>query len=291
MRGEDESWFRTKDAATIDHRDTMSVRVSNSAQDMAVKRPYSGAGGEAYSDGEDNAGNRWFPRGRGRQGESFSVEGAAPGAPFSRDTNRAKGRPNLRRSQSTAGGILDHAAVLCCCGPRWSRKYNPVEVHNGSPEAEKDVLRTKGRWQVDADDEYYKPPVWKQIILKVKAQARQANCGGNARAGDWVNYDPQSYEKNFDNGSWRDTSQGVYQENDENEKLGLKERALHTALLQKFASTRSQKLADGEVQVIISSPALSPLPVRSSSKPKDEFVPIWQRRASSPVTLDVRQRS
>jgi len=181
---------------------------------------------------------------------------------------------------------MDQAAVvLCCCGPRWGRKYNTME--GDSP---KDVLRTKGRWEVDGDDEYYKPPVWKQIILKVKAQARQANCGGH-NSGEWVNYDSQSYEKNFDNGSWRDTSRDVYQENDENEKLGLKERALHTALLQKFASTRSQKLADGEVQVIISSPALSPLPVRSTPKPKDGFVPIWQRRATSPVTLDVRQRS
>lgn len=186
---------------------------------------------------------------------------------------------------------MDQAAVLCCCGPRWGRKYNTVENHNGSPEDRTDILRTKGRWEVDADDEYYKPPLWKQIILRVKAQAREANCGNSVRAGEWVNYDPQSYEKNFDNGTWRDSSRDIYQENDENEKLGLKERALHTALLQKFASARSQKLADGEVQSIISDPALSPLPVRTTVKPKDEFVPIWQRRASSPVTLDVRQRS
>jgi len=210
-------------------------------------------------------------------GESFSVEGA---------TARAKGRPNPRRSQST---LLDQAAVvLCCCNPRWGRsKYDAIEGNGNTPE---DVLRTKGRWEVDEDDEFYKPPVWKQIILKVKAQARQANCGGT-NAAEWVNYDSQSYEKNFDDGLWRDTSRNVFQENVVNENLALKERALHTALLTKFASSRPHKLADGGVESIISDPDLSPLPVRSATKPNDDFVPIWQRRASSPVTLDVRQRS
>lgn len=216
-KGEDESWFTTKD-------------------DMAAKRAYTVDA--AFSDGEDS---RWFPRGGRRKGESLAADGA---------TNRAKTRPNVRRSQST---LMDQAVVvLCCCGPRWGRKYDNIEEN--TPEV---VLRTKGRWEVDADDEYYKPPVWKQIILKVKAQAKQANCGNNN--GDWVNYDSQSYQKNFDNGS------DVSRANDANEKLGLKEQA---AL-----------------------PDLSPLPVRASLKPKDDFVPIWQRRASSPVTLDVRQRS
>jgi hypothetical protein len=278
-KGEDESWFRTKDAGTMDHWDTMSVRVSNSAQDAMTKRPFVREE-SGFSDGEDNAGNRWFPRGRGRNGE---VEGVA-GAPFSRlDGNRSKDRPNLHRSQSGAGGRVDGGVVLCCCGPRWGgRKAS----HGGN-----DGLRTKGRWEVDDDDEFYKPPVWKQIIQKVKAQTRQLNSNSIAR-GDWVNYDPQSYEKNFDNGSWRDTSrQKLYDENDENEKLGLKERALHTALLQKLSSNSSQKLANGEVKLIITSPALSPLPVRTTSKSKDEFVPIWQRRATSPISVEVRQRS
>jgi hypothetical protein len=141
-------------------------------------------------------------------------------------------------------------------------------------------LRTKGRWQVDEDDEYYKPPVWKQIMLKVKAQARQANCGTNT--GHWENYDSQSYEKNFDNGE--------FEENNTDEKLGLKERAM----LQTLASTRSLNVSDADFQVLVKSKsnlpptALSPLPVNRS---KDDFVPIWQRRASSPVTLDVRHRA
>ncbi|KAG0562103.1 hypothetical protein M758_9G171700 [Ceratodon purpureus] len=280
-KGEDESWFKAKDAAAMDHRDTMSVRVSNSAQDSMTRRPLTREE-SALSDGEDNAGNRWFARGRGRKGE---VEGEG-GAPFSRlDGNRSKGRPNLQRSQSATRGRDDGGVVLCCCGPRWGgRKASNGEHERG------DVLRTKGRWEVDDDDEFYKPPVWKQIIQKVKAQTRQLNSTSIGR-GEWVNYDPQSYEKNFDNGLWRDTSrQKHYDENDEDEKLGLKERARHTALLQKFASTRSQKQANGEIQLIITSPALSPLPVRTVSKSKDEFVPIWQRRASSPITLDVRQR-
>lgn len=283
-KGEDESWFRTKDAAAMDHRDTMSVRVSNSAQDVTAKRPFAREE-SAFSDGEDNAGNRWFPHGRGRKGEVEGVDGAA-GAPFAHlQANRSRGRPNLQRSQSVAAGRRDRGAALCCCGPRWGGRKAP----SGASSSGNDALRTKGRWEVDDDDEYYKPPVWKQIIQKVKAQTRHLNSSNSIARGEWVNYDAQSYEKNFDNGSWRDTSR--QKQYDEDEKLGLKERALHTALLQKFASSRSQKLADGEVELILTSPSLSPLPVRTISKPKDEFVPIWQRRAASPITLDVRQRT
>ena len=281
-KGEVESWVRAKDAEAMDHRDTVSVRFADSAQDVMAKRPYA-RDEAAFSDGEDNAGNRWYPHGQGRKGEGVG------GAPFSRlDANRSKDRPNLYRSQSAAEGRGDRGVpVFCCCGPRFGGR----KASSGAVEGA-DVLRTKGRWEVDDDDEYYKPPVWKQIIQKVKAQTRHLNSNSTPR-GEWVNYDPQSYEKNFDNGTWRDSSQEInhYVENDENKKLGLKERALHTALLQKFASSRSQKLADGEVQLIVTSPALSPLPVRTIPKSKDEFVPIWQRRAASPIKLDVRHRT
>lgn len=171
--------------------------------------------------------------------------------------------------------IMDQ--VMCCCGPRWGRKYSTMDESSSTSPPE---LRTKGRWQVDEDDEYFKPPVWKQILLKVKAQARQANCGTNS--GHWENYDSQSYKKNFDNGE--------FEENTEfDDKLGLKEQAM----LQTLASTRALNVSDADFQVLVKSKsnppsALSPSPVNRS---KDDFVPIWQRRASSPVTLDVRHRA
>ncbi len=61
----------------------------------------------------------------------------------------------------------------------------------------------------------------------------------SVRAGpEWTNYDAQSYAKNFDNGGWADS---YFDEEDEDEKLGLRETALHTALLQKLYSKRGYK--------------------------------------------------
>lgn len=280
-KGEDESWFRTthKDTDSTAHRDTMSVRVSNSAQ-SASKRPFFVGRRESLSDGEDNSGICWFPRGRSRSGESLSTV----------NVHQFEEEQGVSRSKSTAGSDR----VFCCCGPRWGRKYT-VEVcatdssDDGSPGNES-VLRTKGRWEIDVNEEYYKPPVWKQIIRKVKAQVRQVN---SIPPGVWENYDSQSYEKNFDNGTWRDSSRNNYDADDSDEKLGLNERARHTALLQKFHSNRAQEVP-GDVHW--NSASLSPLPVRSLSKEKidkakEDFVPIWQRRAASPITLDLKQRT
>jgi len=266
----EESWF-----STMNNAETMSVRVSGLEQDNMKSH---------FSEADEKLSSFCcFPRGRAsnRKGDSLSSNLMEAGTPFARlDAETVKGKP---RSRSVGRG------GCCCCGPRRGQKFT-VEVRavdlKGSGAASGGELRTKGRWEIDVNEEYYKPPVWKQIIRKVRAHAKHVQT---SRC-EWVNYDPQSYEKNFDNGGWRDSFAVVSQHYDENDDLGTKERALHTALLQKFASSRSQQCAD---QL---SPISSPLPVRAMSKEeidksKEDFVPIWQRRAATPIKLDLRQRS
>lgn len=263
----------------------IAVRVSNFGQDM-FQRHGSVAGEEVCSDGEEDSSFCCFPRGRStnRKGSALSsnlMDMGGAGAPFARlDTEKLQGRPPRSRLVG---------ASCCCCGPRRPQKFT-VEVRavdvkpKGVP---KGKLRTQGRWEIDVNEEYFKPPIWKQLIRKVRAHAKQVH---SSRC-EWVNYDLQSYEKNFDNGGWRDscTSAGNFDENDE---VGTKERAMHTALLQKFASSRSQQCSNAGLM----SPLPTPIPVRTMSKEdmdknKEDFVPIWQRRAATPIKLDLRQRS
>nr|PNR51616.1 hypothetical protein PHYPA_010803 [Physcomitrium patens] len=75
-----------------------------------------------------------------------------------------------------------------------------------------------------------------------------------------------------------------------NEKPGLKERAMNLSFLQKFASNR---ISHQSLDDLLRSPGLSPKPVRILSKnerdkEKEAFVPIWQRRSTTPIKLDLR---
>jgi len=288
-KGVGEGWFSTTNGEMQYNTDSISVGVSNFTNDTCKRQP----SGEHGSD--DEASICCFPRGRSMsriKGDvlvSNLLDIGGAGTPAF-----AKLNPDESKVRSPRSRPID-TVLCCCCGPSKGLNYTvevrSVDSHNDRISQKQSELRTQGRWEVDMNEEYYKPPVWKQLLRKVKAHARQVH---SSRC-DWENYDLQSYENNFDNGGWRDqigsTCAGQL---DEKEDLGTKERALHTALLQKFASSRSnsQLSADGGSF----SPIFSPLPVRILSKEeidksKEDFVPIWQRRATPPIKLDLRQRS
>jgi hypothetical protein len=125
-----------------------------------------------------------------------------------------------------------------------------VEVRGVGVVQEKELGSSAGRWEVDVnEDDYFKPaPMWKQLVRKMKAQARHVQAAGS-RNESWLNYDPQSYQKNFDNGEFRQQTYYVRHSLDEENyhQHAAKETALHTALLQRIASTRSQQEATTQV--------------------------------------------
>jgi hypothetical protein len=131
-------------------------------------------------------------------------------------------------------------------------------------------------------------PMWKQLMKKLCAQAKRWHMQlQSVRAGpEWTNYDAQSYAKNFDNGGWADS---YFDEEDEDEdKLGLRETALHTALLQKLYSKRGYKTSStaasdsaAAAPVLRRAASVPVIPIRPYRGNKD-FVPIWERRQTQP---------
>jgi hypothetical protein len=141
-----------------------------------------------------------------------------------------------------------------------------------------------GQWPgtSEIENELFKPaPMWKQLLKKLRAQAKQHVHPVPAR--EWTNYDVQSYAMNFDNGSWRDSNfSSLYFDEDEElqrMKLALRETALHTALLQKFHSTRYDSSAVAAALVRADSVPVNPI---RPYHPKKDFVPLWQRRHVQP---------
>jgi hypothetical protein len=155
----------------------------------------------------------------------------------------------------------------------------------------------------------FKPaPMWKRMLKKLCANAkRHMIIVHPVSAREWTNYDAQSYAKNFDNGErWRDDqtdsnssssssssssffSMQSEEDSEEQEQLrhelGLRETALHTALLQKFHSTRydSSSAAAAAIDSFRATGASSmPVnPVRPY-QPRQDIVPLWQRRNVRP---------
>ncbi len=159
----------------------------------------------------------------------------------------------------------------------------------------------------------FKPaPMWKRMLKKLCANAkRHMIIVHPVSAREWTNYDAQSYAKNFDNGErWRDDqtdsnsssssssssssffSMQSEEDSEEQEQLrhelGLRETALHTALLQKFHSTRydSSSAAAAAAAAIDSFRATgaSSVPVNPVRpyQPRQNIVPLWQRRNVRP---------
>ncbi len=317
---EEEAWFqeqqqeRKSSCVNAAACEPISIRVSKPTQQQQPQQVMSmfgrqssaisvgGGVGEAEEEEDDGGAGQsicCFPlwRGRYNQRKPDSFDGVQPGSTFSRlDTE------SLR---SLGWRSLD-AAALCCCGCcGWPRRRSGkwvVEVRGMQEVVKKahgsdDRLRTAGRWEVDVNDEYFKPPpMWKQLVRKVKAQVvRHHHVHGASSRSDWLNYDPQSYEKNFDNGEFRQQQfyapRSLQDENDDDH--GAREAALHTALLQRLASSRSQSQQGTTTTTTSSLPSPAP-PVKlckskeEFEKAKEDFVPIWQRRAATtPMKLDL----
>jgi hypothetical protein len=234
----------------------ISIRVSQATQQQQQQQELftvfgrknsevSGVG-DMGGDGEeyDDAGKTFccFPSSRGRR--------------YSRRKAVAYGMEEPQESPSDPNkGLrpLKSLWALCsCCGSaRTSSMKWVVEVRGVGVVQEKELGSSAGRWEMDVnEDDYFKPaPMWKQLVRKMKAQARHVQAAGS-RNESWLNYDPQSYQKNFDNGEFRQQTYYVRhsldEENSDNQHAA-KEAALHTALLQKIASTRSQREANTQV--------------------------------------------
>ncbi|KAH8941884.1 hypothetical protein BDL97_14G068900 [Sphagnum fallax] len=154
----------------------------------------------------------------------------------------------------------------------------------------------------------FKPaPMWKRMLKKLCANAKQHMIIVHpVSAREWTNYDAQSYAKNFDNGErWRDDqtdsnsssssssffSMQSEEDSEEQEQLrhelGLRETALHTALLQKFHSTRYDSSSTAAAAAAIDSfraTGASSMPVNPVRpyQPRQDIVPLWQRRNVRP---------
>uniref|UniRef100_A9RX13 Uncharacterized protein n=1 Tax=Physcomitrium patens TaxID=3218 RepID=A9RX13_PHYPA len=265
--------------------DSFSIRVSNNAQEN-FKRPPTVAAGEPDIDWEDvNTGCCFFRR-RSIRHEVFSGGPNSAGTPFARlgtedpESTKVKSK-DLFRSSSIG------AVIFCCCAPRERANYT-VAVRSV------DATKQDKTWTVDVNEEYSKPPYWKRLIRKLKAQAHGRPGGHHHSRCEWLNYDLQNYQMNFDDGCWREicVSSGHA---DESDGPAERARAMHSAFLQKYCASRTLRDSQGSPRSPMNScGGLSPLPVKMLSKEELEkskkgFVPIWQRRQGAPpIKLDLR---
>jgi hypothetical protein len=186
-------------------------------------------------------------------GKTFCCFPSSRGRRYSRRKAGAYGMEEPQESPIDPNkGVKSLLALCSCCGStRTSSRKWVVEVRGVGVVQEKELGSSAGRWEVDVnEDDYFKPaPMWKQLVRKMKAQARHVQAAGS-RNESWLNYDPQSYQKNFDNGEFRQQTYHVRHSLDEensDHQHAAKEMALHTALLQRIASTRSQHEATTQV--------------------------------------------
>lgn len=254
--------------------------VSIKAQEVVKHQPTMG---EVESDGEEEYTGCCLFRSRSL---SRRLKGAAYSRLESDEPDGAvkassKAKVNLQRSRSIC------AEFFCCCGPRVQTSYTTVEVRSVDGAAKQDR-----KWEVDVNEEQYKPPYWKQLARKLTSHGHVRR---HSRGSDWLSYDPYTYQMNFDDGCRRENCVS-YLFTDEKGDADTRARAMHAALLKKFAADRALKQGIGSPGSPMS-PILSPLPVKMLSKEEIEkskqgFVPIWQRRQGAPpIKLDLRQRS
>lgn len=281
LNGVEASWFGGVDGEDAARRskESISVRISNKASEV-LKRQGAMAAGEGESDGEDESGPCCFFRGRTMSRRLYSSGSDLKGGPFARlsagDPQSTKAKIKYQRSRSVC------ATMFFCCGPaREQSQYTTVEVRAV------DAAKQDRKWEVDVNEDYSKPPYWKQLVRKVRSQCRPR---GHKAGSEWLNYDAHSYQMNFDDGCWRESSFLYANENDDSVSRA---RTMQAALVKKFAASRKAEENPGSPV----SPCLSPLPVKMMSKEEIErskkgFVPIWQRRQGAPpIKLDLRQRS
>ncbi|KAG0601036.1 hypothetical protein M758_11G079300 [Ceratodon purpureus] len=218
-KGEDGSWLRN---ATEERKglDSISVRISSMEVKGAFKRQQSG--GE--SDGEDYIG--CFPRGRKVYSDSANLKGA----PFARlDAHQD--------AESVRARVL--GAICCCCGqPGYSGEGEDAGLQKSGGGSKQEAVGSR-RWDdVDLSGGCCKAPYWKQLARRAKAHVHVRQAPHPSR-GDWLNYDPHSYQMNFDDGCRReDGVSSLYI--DENDDPASRERAMQSALLKKFAASRAQ---------------------------------------------------
>ena len=283
LKGEDESWYGSGEGEEERTRkSSISVRISTKAQEL-LKRASSG---EGEIDGDDEYSGCCGFRARSTTRRLSAGGLDLKGGPFTRlsaeDPESAKAKIKYQRSRSVC------ATIFFCCGTREQagHHYTTVEVHAV------DAAKQDRKWEVDVnEDEYAKPPYWKQLVRKVRSQCRPRQ---HKSGPEWLNYDAHSYQMNFDDGCWRENcSSFLY--TDEKDDSATRARAMQAALFKKFASGRA--LHSDTAPNSPMSPVMSPLPVKMMTKEeieksKEGFVPIWQRRQGAPpIKLDLRQRS
>lgn len=243
------------------------------------------AAGETESDGEEEYSGCCLFRSRsmsrrGMKGASYSrLESDDPEG----DATKAKAKASFQRSRSVC------AEFFCCCGPRagaQNTNYTTVEVRSVDGATKQDR-----KWEVDVNEDHFvKPPYWRQLVRKLTSHGHVRRP---SRGADWLSYDVHAYQMNFDDGCGRENCVSYLFTDDTDGSPQTRARAMHAALLKKFAAQKQQVSSPGSPM----SPVLSPLPVKLMSKEeieksKEGFVPIWQRRQGAPpIKLDLRQRS
>ncbi|KAG0609067.1 hypothetical protein M758_8G154800 [Ceratodon purpureus] len=233
MRRVDESWFREG----VD-RAEKAGKVDRA--DRAREEGVMAGGGEGESDGEEGYSGCCFLPGRAMSGRLAASGSGVKGGGFVRLSGedregvegKGKGRA-LQRSRSVC------ATIFFCCRSREERRCTTVEVRavDGGKEGRK--------WEVDVDEEHIKPPYWKQLVRKVRSQCRP-RVSVHKAGSEWLNYDAQSYQMNFDDGCWRENcSSFLYA--DEGDDSATRARAMHEALFKKFAASRTLQDSPGLV--------------------------------------------
>lgn len=185
-------------------------------------------------------------------------------------------RPPRSRSISLGNFEFDLGSMRFKEKPADPLAARAVELNQQAATHKIRVVQPGGRWVMEDDAEYYlKPPAWKQALRKLRAEAKRHVHP--VRELSPVNYDAESYEKNFDDGGRAPIYMVVEEDADE---FGVKARIRHSKLLTRLHSHRFEgdPAAMGTKLVKTTSvPAV--LPVKAS-KCRDDGVPIWERRGA-----------
>ncbi|KAG0631377.1 hypothetical protein M758_1G248700 [Ceratodon purpureus] len=153
--------------------------------------------------------------------------------------------------------------------------------HQAATQPHRVLQQPVGRWVMEDDEEYYlKPPAWKQALRKLRAETKRHVHPAPPR--ERMDYDAESYEKNFDSGARTSLAMVV----DEEDEFEEKARVLHTKLLTKLHSKRFETLGhEFPPTKLLKAVSVPAVPVRNPKGKEDAGVPIWERRASArPLT-------